>query len=383
MQNRYIGENIRNMIDIIQYTEEEDIPALLIAVDFLKCYDQIEWVAVEGSLRFFNFSEEFVEMVKLLYKDILSCTTNNGWSSKWFSPSRGLRQGCPASPYLFLLIGEILAISVRRNGNIKGIKIGGIEKKLSQFADDTTLFTLYDSASLSSIIDTFDHFEIITGLKVNYEKTNIYRIGSLRNSVAKLYTQKDFNWTNNDIDILGILVSTNLSKIKEINIEVIFNKVKAVTQMWGNKYLSLIGKVLVVNTLVGSLYPYILSTLPSVTHDDVELFETYITCFLWNSRKPKISLKTLKCSKLCGGLKLFDLSKKDCALKISWIPRIYKNAFTNECAKYFIPMLETMGNTFWKCSIAAEDIDYIVKKTFLLEGCLKILGFIFLQDAKR
>ena len=87
-------------------------------------------------------------MVKMLYKDIQSCTLNNGWISEWFEPTRGLKQGCPASPYLFLLIGELLAILIRKNDYIKGIKIGGVEKKISQFADDTSLLAALNTLEI-------------------------------------------------------------------------------------------------------------------------------------------------------------------------------------------------------------------------------------------
>ncbi len=98
------------------------------------------------------------------------------------------------SPYLYLLCGEIFANLVRNNQEIKGIPIGDREAKISQYADDTNLFSMYDKHSLDGIIHIFRIIEDSLGLKVNYDKTNIYRIGSIRNSVARLYTQKTFRW---------------------------------------------------------------------------------------------------------------------------------------------------------------------------------------------
>ena len=122
--------------------------------------------------------------------------------------------------------------------------------------------------------------------------------------MAKLYTQKEFNWTYGDIEILGITLCTEIKSCFQINFENQFNKVKTVTQLWGNRYLSLYGKVLVINTLIGSLFPYILSVMPAIENEMIDLFELYITCFLWNSKKPKISLQKLKTSKVHGGLKV-------------------------------------------------------------------------------
>ncbi len=148
LKNRFIGENIRKTLDLIEYTEQEDIPALLISIDFEKCFDRVEWQAVKGALKYFNFGEKFIRWIHILYQNIESCTTNNGYSSDWFRPTRGLRQGCPLSPYLFLVTAEILGYLIRRNDNIKGIKLNDTEYKLTQYADNTNLFTIYNANSL-------------------------------------------------------------------------------------------------------------------------------------------------------------------------------------------------------------------------------------------
>ena len=294
MSNRFIGENIRNALDIMQYTEEQNIAAVLIAVDFEKCFDRIEWKAIDGALNYFNFWERFRNMVKTLYTDIQSCTVNEGWSSEWFSPTRGLRQGCPASPYLFLIVAEILAQKIRNNPEIKGIKIKGQEKKLSQFADDTVLFSLYEDKSLNGIIDTVSQFEQGTGLKVNYDKTLIYRIGSLKNSDTRLYTVKEFKWTSDDIDVLGTTLTHDVNQQLQCNFEKIMSKAKLTLDSWGNRTLSLMGKKVIVNTLVGSLFPYNMSVLRNFTKEMYKEFEKLIREFIWNGKRDKISINRLK-----------------------------------------------------------------------------------------
>lgn len=64
---------------------------------------------------------------------------NNGWANLFFELGRGVRQGCPLSPYIFILCAEILAAAIRKDTEIKGISVGSTECKLSQFEDDTTL----------------------------------------------------------------------------------------------------------------------------------------------------------------------------------------------------------------------------------------------------
>ena len=75
-----------------------------------------------------------------IYTNVESAVINNGYTTNWFQPSKGARQGCPLSPYLFILCTEILSIKIRSDPTVKGINLFGNELKLSQFADDTNLF---------------------------------------------------------------------------------------------------------------------------------------------------------------------------------------------------------------------------------------------------
>ena len=95
---------------------------------------------------------------------------NNGVATDYFSLKRGVRQGDPQSPYLFIIAVETLAIATRNNAPIKGIKIGDVETKVLKFADDTTV-VLSDTDSAHVLFQALGHFEVLLGLKVNSSKT--------------------------------------------------------------------------------------------------------------------------------------------------------------------------------------------------------------------
>ena len=90
--------------------------------------------------------------VKTFYNKIQSCVINNGVSSDFFTLKRGVRQGDPLSPYLFIIAVETLATAIRQNETIKSITIGTEETKLLQFADDTTA-VLTDTSSAERLFD--------------------------------------------------------------------------------------------------------------------------------------------------------------------------------------------------------------------------------------
>ena len=64
-----------------------------------------------------------IRWVRVLYNKVSNCVMNNGFTSGPFSLSRGVRQGDPLSPYLFILAIEIVAITIRKDNNIQGIRV--------------------------------------------------------------------------------------------------------------------------------------------------------------------------------------------------------------------------------------------------------------------
>ena len=104
LKNRFIGENIRLLNYIINYTDKEELPGLLLFIDFEKAFDTIEWPFIAKTLKYYNFGDSLISWIKLFYTDISNCIQNNGWSSDFFLLTRGVRQGCPLSPYLFFIV---------------------------------------------------------------------------------------------------------------------------------------------------------------------------------------------------------------------------------------------------------------------------------------
>ena len=164
LKGRFIGENISLIDSIIKYTAARNILGLLLFLDFEKAFDTVEWYFLHKTLQHYNFGPSAIQWIKLFYHNTESCILSNGWSSDFFKLERGFRQGCPLSPYLFILC-EILAEAMRKNKNRKGITIDGQEIKISQCADDTTLILDGSSVSFTTALQILNLFSEISGLR--------------------------------------------------------------------------------------------------------------------------------------------------------------------------------------------------------------------------
>ena len=124
----------------MEYTKTMNIPGILLLIDFEKAFDSLEWNFMFKCLEIFGFSHSLVRWVETFYSNVSSCIINNGSFSVNFELSRGVRQGDPFSPYLFVITIETLAAAIRTSTDIKGIKLDLEEWKIVQYADDLTAF---------------------------------------------------------------------------------------------------------------------------------------------------------------------------------------------------------------------------------------------------
>jgi hypothetical protein len=92
IKGRYIGDNIRSLLEVIQLAEEENLSCIVLSKDFEKAFDTISWKLKKKCLSFFNFGESFQQWIKVFLTDITSCVLNTGWTTQLFSVSRGVRQ---------------------------------------------------------------------------------------------------------------------------------------------------------------------------------------------------------------------------------------------------------------------------------------------------
>ena len=111
--------------------------------------------------------------------------TNNGFSTPSFNLKQDVHQGDPLSPSLFIIVLELLAISVRNNDQISGIVVDGNELKLVIFADNMTLF-VHDKQSHLALFNTIKLFSTYSGLCVNHDNTEVLYLGNMEIKSSEL-----------------------------------------------------------------------------------------------------------------------------------------------------------------------------------------------------
>ena len=141
-----------------------------------------------------------------------------------------MRQGCPLSPYLFIIAPEIVANSVRAEKNFKGYVTYDEKLKISQFADDTTLFLDGSEECFQNSLKLLDLFGFFSGLKVNYENTKAFNIGSSINR-SPLAGRDEITLETSKVFALGIWFSTNRADMLSLNYQERIDKINNVEKL--------------------------------------------------------------------------------------------------------------------------------------------------------
>ena len=124
-----IAGNLLLVKEIIAHCDEEDMEGAMIMMDFMKAYDRVDRDTVMETMKAMNIGEGFRNMVQLLYAGSTARVVVNGEMGEEFRTEGGVRQGCPLSALLFIIVLELMAIEMRESEEIEGIKMAKEENR--------------------------------------------------------------------------------------------------------------------------------------------------------------------------------------------------------------------------------------------------------------
>ena len=238
------------------------------------------------------------------------------------------------------------------------IGIGTNLKIHTQHADDIWAAIRFCQVSFNHLMKVFSDFSNFSGMRVNYEKTKILRIGSISISDDRLESPWPIKWEW-QIKVLGIDFTTDYYKTRKVNFDKLIQKVKALIAIWSLRSFTVLGKILIVNALLVSQFMHKLLCIFSPEEIHLKQFRTLITDFIWDGKTTKIAYNRLIQLYQKGGLKRVDLRLKDLSLKASWVDRI---AFSNNDIRLqnLKALLPISSRLIWRCNIDPKQVKQIM-----------------------
>ncbi|XP_074266241.1 cytochrome P450 87A3-like [Silene latifolia] len=216
-------------------------------VDLEKAYDCLEWSFIKHCLSNLNFDDHTIQLIMSCISSTSSSVTFNGTQTDWFLPSRGIRQGDPLSPLIFILCMEFLSKLIDdfcSTSDWTPFTIGkgasAMEFSHLLFADDLLLFGRVDHKTLRTLEETFNLFHQASGLSVNKAKSTILFSPNADTNITSLFcTSLDIKASNGLGSFLGFPLTSRRPSRNDLSF--IVDKVRSKLSLWKSNFLSRAG----------------------------------------------------------------------------------------------------------------------------------------------
>ena len=319
VSNRNIQNNLMILRDTVDYINWNNCDGALISIDQEKAFDRINWNYLFNIMIKMGIPDKIIQWIELLYNNPRSCIIVNNFIGSPISIKRGIRQGCPLSPLLYSICAEGLASLIRNNKDFNGFNPPDIPGsiKLVQHADDTTIFISKDK-EFNVVNNIINIYSKGSGSKINVTKSKGLWLGKWKSRQDK---PCQFSWTNEKLKILGIYFGNDVTL--EDNWGPIVNKMYYTLERWSKRKLTLYGKAVIVNTMVGAGLNYFGSILPCSEYWFKKMNDV-IWNFYWNGKPDKIKRNIITSPKEFGGTGLVDIKCKMKCLKLKWLANFCK-----------------------------------------------------------
>lgn len=205
--------------EVCSWAKRDRKKILLFKVDFDKAFDSVNWQYLDSVLEQMGFGNKWRMWIRGCLCSSRASVIINGSPTKEFPISRGVRQGDPLSPYLFIIAMEGLSVALKTTcdkGLFGGVQIPRNGPNISHlfYADDALFIGEWSRTNLKNLARILRCFHISSGLKVNFHKSKVFGIGTS--------TTETVNWANLlgyvvvalPFDYLGVPVGANINLIK-------------------------------------------------------------------------------------------------------------------------------------------------------------------------
>jgi len=326
MGKKFMSTCTINIMDRIGGAWHHREPLGIMCIDFNKAFDSVEHMFIENVLKFFNFGDNFINMIKTLLHNRQSMVRVGDMLTEPFDIKRGTPQGDRISPYIFIICIEILLIKLKRLegrgiNNCRFIRdwtnVNGMngEGNAEGFADDISVLFEMSPDAVLLVKNVLEQFKLVSGLSLNVGKTQLmvagcdeYVIGSKVHDIEVV----------EQVKILGIKIDRKLERLEQ-NWDEKIDKMIRLSNFWRLQRLKISGRILVAKTFLLSQVVFLLETLP-LLHETGERINKLMVDYVKGTDRV-IAKKRWFTNREWGGYGLIDIFALNNCVKASWINR--------------------------------------------------------------
>jgi hypothetical protein len=359
-------------MSVIHYANTNEADAMILSVDHQAAFDMVEWPFIYKTLEAMNFGENFIKFIKVIYCEgkVTSAVNVNGFISNFFSIGRGIRQGCPLSPYIYVITSEVVAHFIRHTILLRGIPLCGTNTRITKYADDTSLF-LSKWQEIDFIFRIFNLFKNASGSRLKPAKTQLLLLGNMRNALVperfNQYVVKSLKLYGFLINSTGLDDQNNWLKCTET--------VAKLSRRLPPYGVSLFGKIHFVHIYYLCMFNY-LTTMITPPTPLINAAYKAIVRFLWfPSNSNIIARDVLKLHPKFGGIGFPDIETRIKVSRLMFFVRVLtskEELSWRRCFDHFYRLVQDLSKrqiNAVNCPIFYKEIRFaVVESNFMKVG---------------